>query len=55
MFTDGLIDEGSCDIYVVKYNSAIVSEEVLPFVKTFMYLKVIILSEISQRNYLTDM
>ena len=37
-------------IYTVKYYSAIKKNEIMPFAATWMQLKIIILSEVSQKE-----
>ena len=38
------------NIYTMQYYSGIKKDEIMPFATTWMQLKIIILSEVSQRN-----
>jgi len=48
MSTNRGIDKEVCYIYTMEYNSAIKKNEVMQFAATWMDLKIIILSKISQ-------
>ena len=46
----GMEKENMVYIYTMEYYSAIKKNEIMPFAATWMGLKIIIISEVSQRN-----